>query len=287
MESPAKDIYFLGRDKEETERLNKQHRFLLAVSDDRLIHLAIPTGNIAAVADIGTGTGICLEELAHILPTTKPLDLHGFDISSAQFPPGAEIIVSGKRPIPLTAHDALNKYPAEHQGRYDLVHIRLLVAGIKKEDYAIVLRNARDLLKPKGYIQWEEVDTLAFCTDQTPEYPLITYLRSVVIRGMEKVGFSIYAPRHVFEEVSKGGFRESQIVRLTTVGKEHLHDEARKWVGGIIRILVKRSLLVLGEVKSEEEADGEVEKLVQQFEEHAVEALPLVNLGVVVAQRDE
>ncbi|KAJ5093494.1 hypothetical protein N7456_009355 [Penicillium angulare] len=287
MGSSIDDIYFLGRDKTETERLNKQHRFLLAVSDGKLIHPAIPTDNITAVADIGTGTGVWLEDLAKILPFSKSLNLHGFDISSAQFPPGNEVIVSGKPSIPLTVHDALNPYPVEHQGRYDLVHIRLLVAGIKEDDYAVVLKNARDLLKPMGYIQWEEVDTSAFSTNQRPEYPLITSLRAVVIRGMQKVGFCIFAPQRVFDEVLRGGFSNSQLVRHTTIGKEHLHYEAVKWVSSIIRILVTKSLFVLGEAESEKKAAGEVEKIVQRFEEHAEGALPLVNLGVVVAQRND
>jgi hypothetical protein len=38
-------------------RLNKQHRFLVAISGDALIHPSIPKEKISAVADIGTGTG--------------------------------------------------------------------------------------------------------------------------------------------------------------------------------------------------------------------------------------
>lgn len=48
--------------------------------------------------------------------------------------------------IPLTVQDALKQYPAEHQGRYDLVHIRLLTAGLKQDDYGTILKNARALL---------------------------------------------------------------------------------------------------------------------------------------------
>ncbi|OKP02376.1 hypothetical protein PENSUB_7140 [Penicillium subrubescens] len=51
------NIYLLGRDEAETERLNKQHRFLVAISGDTLIHPSIPKDTISAVADIGTGTG--------------------------------------------------------------------------------------------------------------------------------------------------------------------------------------------------------------------------------------
>lgn len=88
---------------------------------------------------------IWLEDVANCLPNTS-VYLHGFDISSAQYPSGSEIHRPGRNPIPLSVHDVLRPFPAEHHARYDLVHIRLLTAGLKYADYATVLANARDLL---------------------------------------------------------------------------------------------------------------------------------------------
>lgn len=141
---------------------------MLAISGDELIHPSIPKEEITAVADLGTGTGyvwysffflsftrihkltshdrIWLEDLATKFPNPSSLVLHGFDISPAQFPTAHEIIGPGKTRIPLSVHDALQPYPPEHIGRYDLVHIRLLTAGLKQGDYAVVLKNARELL---------------------------------------------------------------------------------------------------------------------------------------------
>lgn len=79
---------------------------------------------------------VWLEDVAKMYPKAY---LHGFDISSAQYP-------KPRQSIPLSVHDALRPFPKEHHSRYDLVHIRLLTAGLKKEHYSTVLANARALL---------------------------------------------------------------------------------------------------------------------------------------------
>lgn len=89
---------------------------------------------------------IWLADFANKTPNSSSIYLHGFDVSSDQFPPGNEITGPETRKIPLSVQDALNPYPPEHQGRYDLVHIRLLTAGLKQADYGTVLKNARTLL---------------------------------------------------------------------------------------------------------------------------------------------
>lgn len=89
---------------------------------------------------------IWLADFANKTLNSSSIYLHGFDVSPNQFPPGNEIAGPGDRKIPLTVHDACQRYPAEHRGRYDLVHIRLLTAGLKQDGYSAVLRNARDLL---------------------------------------------------------------------------------------------------------------------------------------------
>jgi hypothetical protein len=91
-------------------------------------------------------TRVWLEDFATKHPDPSSLDLHGFDISPAQFPTAHEIILAGKTRIPLSVHDTLLPYPPEHLGRYDLVHIRLLTAGLKQGDYTVLLKNARSLL---------------------------------------------------------------------------------------------------------------------------------------------
>lgn len=89
---------------------------------------------------------IWLDDFAKKTPSYASIYLHGFDVSPNQFPPGNEIAGPAGRKILLTVQDACQRYPAEHRGRYDIVHIRLLTAGLKQDGYSAVLKNARDLL---------------------------------------------------------------------------------------------------------------------------------------------
>lgn len=247
---------------------------------------------------------IWLADFANKTPNSSSIYLHGFDVSPAQFPPGNEISGPENRKIPLSVQDACRPYPPEHQGRYDLVHIRLLTAGLKQDDYGTVLKNARNLLsmtknhrhslqfvsanppEPNGWIQWEEVDHTTFCTNKLPELPAITKLRNYIIDAMLKLNLWPFAPQRVYDEISTGGFQHIRRETYTTTGKEHLHGIAPKWVAGVMRALVPTSLVVNGQARNEEEAKAKVEVLIAEFEKHCEDgALPLVNYGVTVAQR--
>lgn len=43
---------------------------------------------------------------------------------------------------------------------YDLIHVKLMVSGLEKDEWEIVAANALQLLKPGGAIQWAEADFL-------------------------------------------------------------------------------------------------------------------------------
>ncbi|KAJ9488542.1 hypothetical protein VN97_g4769 [Penicillium thymicola] len=278
----SSSVYMLDRNAAETQRLNNQHRFLVDLSN--LIHPSIPKDQLTAVADLGTGTGIWLEDVADLLPN-KSLYLHGFDISSSQYPPHHEIQRPGQNPIPLSVHNALAPFPAEHRGRYDLVHIRLLTAGLKQVDYMRVLTNARALLKPNGWIQWEEVDHTSFCTDAVPEPEVITRLRECVIEAMLKLGLWPFAPQRVFDEISACGFTDVVREIYTTSGKEHLRPIARKWVAGVMRALVPPCMVASSQAENTKQARGMTEQLVREFEDHCETATALVNFGVTVGRK--
>ncbi|KAF4762447.1 hypothetical protein HAV15_007720 [Penicillium sp. str.  len=277
-----RSVYMLDRDAAETQRLNNQHRFLVGLSN--LIHPSIPKDQLTAVADLGTGTGIWLEDVADLLPN-KSVYLHGFDISSTQYPPLHEIQRPGQNPIPLSVHNALAPFPAEHRGRYDLVHIRLLTAGLKQVDYIRVLANARDLLKPNGWIQWEEVDHTSFCTDAVPEPEVITRLRECVIEAMLKMGLWPFAPQRVFDEISANGFADIVRETYTTVEKEYLQPIAQKWVAGVMGALVPPCMVVIDQADNITQAREMTDKLVREFEAHCETATALVNFGVTVGRR--
>ncbi|KAL9093259.1 MAG: hypothetical protein Q9165_004000 [Trypethelium subeluteriae] len=154
-------------------RLNYMHWMLKAICG-YLLHPKVPRGSLQGirVADVGTGSGIWLLELAEELPTTSTLE--GFDISGQQYPP-PEWWASNMK---LMEHDAFKPFPQQYIGAYDVVNARFLLTLIRSPEAVPFLENLVTLLsmiacslnlvcvysslrnallpEPGGYIQWIE-----------------------------------------------------------------------------------------------------------------------------------
>ena len=105
-----------------------------------------------AIADVACGTGSWLVDVSRIMPPNTRLD--GFDSSDINFPRDMQQF---PRNVNLHVQNAKQNFSSEFVGKYDVVHIRLLVAALANEsEWNLVTRNVLDLLKPGGAIQWEE-----------------------------------------------------------------------------------------------------------------------------------
>ena len=135
------EAYMLGRDDRESRRLNLQHELLLGLTDGHLIHPSIPRDNLKAVADIGTGTGVWLKDLAGTLESETKSQLFGFDISAQQFPHETPSDTH------FIVHDVKQKFASDYQEKFDLVHIRLLSYAICRQDLETVVDNVLDILR--------------------------------------------------------------------------------------------------------------------------------------------
>lgn len=80
--------------------------------------------------------------------------LEGFDISSELFP--AQDTLPSK--ISLGVLDMKQPFPIEMHGKYDLVHVRMLVTAMLPDEWDRTVRNLAGLLKPGGFLQWEECE---------------------------------------------------------------------------------------------------------------------------------
>jgi hypothetical protein len=58
-------------------------------------------------------------------------------------------------------YDARQDVPSYLQGKYDLVHVRLIAAELSALEWTGVVKNLSQLLKPGGVMQWEECDFTA------------------------------------------------------------------------------------------------------------------------------
>ncbi len=115
----------------------------------------IPTRDDMRVADMACGTGyednntfvtianhqirIWLLDLARKYPSAR---LDGYDISNAQFPPTTWIPAN----TTLTCLDILKPVPEFLRGKYDIVHVGLVVLVVEKDDPFPILDNLLALL---------------------------------------------------------------------------------------------------------------------------------------------
>lgn len=121
-----------------------------------LLNPSIPyQGSKDAIADVATDSGVWLLDVANKYPYAQ---CFGLDVSTKLCPPNAWL------PANVTFHswDIHHNPPVFLRVRFDVVHVRSL-CGIIRADPGSVVRNMAALLKPHGYLQWEEVE--ASCTD--------------------------------------------------------------------------------------------------------------------------
>ncbi|OQO12489.1 hypothetical protein B0A48_03131 [Cryoendolithus antarcticus] len=148
------DAYKLPRDASESQRLDAQH-VALRTNVGFLLHPcivdALPKVGPVKIADLGTGTGAWLLELAEEMKDAR-ITYTGLDISDAQFPAAPPSGVSFK------TYDMLSPVPAQFLSAFDVVHVRFLVLGLPSGTWPQALANLTSMLKPGGWIQWMEPD---------------------------------------------------------------------------------------------------------------------------------
>ncbi|KAK0629351.1 S-adenosyl-L-methionine-dependent methyltransferase [Bombardia bombarda] len=106
------------------------------------------------VADVGTGTGAWALDVARLSGTQGlKFNVHGFDISDDQFPPRHLL----PQNVQFSVSDALAPPPGALHGTFDIVHIaHFACVRALGEDPSPAMKHAIALLKPGGWIQWDE-----------------------------------------------------------------------------------------------------------------------------------
>ncbi|KAI1425240.1 hypothetical protein F5Y12DRAFT_748282 [Xylaria sp. FL1777] len=107
------------------------------------------------IADLGCGNGVWLTDLSHELFNTDiSVQLYGYDINDVNFPPQAFL----PGPVQLSKLNILSKkLPDEVLNAFDVVHVRAFSSIILNNDTSTLLSAVLSLLKPGGWLQWEEM----------------------------------------------------------------------------------------------------------------------------------
>ncbi|KAH7213813.1 hypothetical protein BKA60DRAFT_650537 [Fusarium oxysporum] len=67
--------------------------------------------------------------------------------------------------VKLRYGNVLEPFPKEYLGTYDLVHVKLLYAALKKDESLLAVKNLKTLLKPKGYLFWSEIEAYGYASN--------------------------------------------------------------------------------------------------------------------------
>lgn len=168
----------------EEQRLHNQHyNMWMPVAK----HLLPPHvfGNLVkldhppAIADLATGTGIWLRDLAIKLPSSARLD--GFDYDTSKFIQASQLPDN----VRLFFGDILKPFPERLRAQYDVIHVRMLILGLKADQWAEAARNIKMLLRPGGWLVWEDYGHSGItCVPVTKEFAMwsnaeLQYARSV------------------------------------------------------------------------------------------------------------
>ncbi|OOF94525.1 hypothetical protein ASPCADRAFT_397340 [Aspergillus carbonarius ITEM 5010] len=166
--------------------------------------LPVPGSNGPTVADIACGTSLWLIDVSRDLPHAQ---LDGYDIDLTQSPPPQWL------PPNITLHkwDALTPAPPPLHGKYDIVHVRLAVLFLSGIDPSPFIRNLYTLLKPGGWIQWDELDCANISVKKSNP------LDGVSVPALEELRVACSADgRHdwsveLAEILAKEGFEETKL----------------------------------------------------------------------------
>ena len=112
------------------------------------------------ILDFATGNGVWALDLASRLSSSmRKVQITCLDISEEQAPP--PMIVPGN--VTFGTHDVFDDVPEEYLGKFDLVHVRLMQVILFKPGAGnIVARNLARMIKPGGWMQWQETGTLTW-----------------------------------------------------------------------------------------------------------------------------
>ncbi|KAI5923207.1 hypothetical protein F4810DRAFT_211102 [Camillea tinctor] len=163
------DGYHLGRGYTATTRLNLQ-QYLWTGAQGFLVHPRIQDYLLTTrsssgqgekhelgIADLATGTGIWLFDLLKS-PEVAGLNLrlHGFDISADMYPHKSWL----PQNLGFSLSDLFLDPPEDFIGTFDVVHVRLILSVVGSGSPKPIINHIKKLLKPGGYIQWDELDPI-------------------------------------------------------------------------------------------------------------------------------
>jgi SAM-dependent methyltransferase len=247
-----------------------ENRILLAP-----VHLDVKD----AVLEIGTGPGELLShtkgdnahrptflqglwimDLAKSVNTSIPM--FAIDIESRNFP------VSPPKQIEFRVESA-TRLPAEWTNTFSLVHQRLLMAGLQRSEWPIVLGEIHRVLRPGGWVQLGESSTWG---GEHPGKPCLEKLTAMVRSIASSRNLNLDCAKDMPKMLADAGFVEVQSEsRMQRVGKWNGESGVANRINQVALFKSYKTPVLkaggIGYVSSEEESDLRLEGVEREWDE--------------------
>ncbi|KAJ3034900.1 hypothetical protein HDV00_004543 [Rhizophlyctis rosea] len=183
--SRSEKVYMLPNDDEEMDRLHLQHYMIRMLYQS---NFSAPVGAIlgregARCLDLGCGSGIWVMEMATDYPQCH---FTGLDITPVQpstvKPRNVDFMEGDLTRLPLPFEDAT----------FDFVYMRLLILGLKKDYWPVLINELVRITKPGGWIELMEPSS-----DAMPGPTKYPNLMEFVVQGIQARGADVDIHKHL------------------------------------------------------------------------------------------
>ncbi|KAK4141751.1 uncharacterized protein C8A04DRAFT_30595 [Dichotomopilus funicola] len=207
----SEGIYHLPHHAKEVDRLQRQSELILSSTQNVLITAPLKPGKVK-VLDSGASDGSWLLDVARLYPN-HDWSLHGVDIGSALFPPKTGRYAA----LDLREFNIKSATPPEPSwaNSFDLVHQRLLVWGLQKDEWLPVVKNHFHLVKPGGWIQLAEVQWVPRGADYDALPPILKRITAFQQWTTEFFGMDVDAAYRLEDWIKEAGFVNVQKTSFT------------------------------------------------------------------------
>ncbi|CAO3598319.1 unnamed protein product [Absidia cylindrospora] len=246
--------YCLPRDELEQDRLNSQHFSLKVIFDGNILPtITTSLAQEAKILDVGCGSSTWCLEMALDYPRAE---IRGLDM--------ADMFPTTIRPqnVNFDLHNALEGLPYENN-TFDLVHMRLLIAAWRLDEWAFVLKEIYRVLKPGGYVQLVESD---FTVAQ--KSPMVELFNKTLYTTMQERGHDPWIVQHLNQLLPEHGFeivqKELKMVNYGEPGNPISQEMLWNWKSAMkaMKPILARHLL-----RQPEEYERFIDRYIQECEQ--------------------
>jgi len=198
------DLYPTLNDEEELVRLDTLHALMGSLFGRNVI---APIGPLELnnILDIGAGSGAWTLEVAHEYPGARVIGMDLSPIQRQAVPPNCRFMIG----------DLTKDLVEFHDGSFDLVHSRLVMAGIRKDQWSGYINEIFRVLKPgTGWAQCAE-GGLPFWDGPVPQDSYYAQYLEMITRRLVESSKCILHGEHLEQRFRDTGFVDINVIKKT------------------------------------------------------------------------